>query len=136
MDEKGRAPTQAKHSSDTPAQCKAVKVSGERCKARPYRDGLCFFHFDPSRAAVLGRKGGARNRHVYESKEVAPPQTAADVKALLAFAMAGILAGRIDPKLGTTLGYLGTSLLRAIETADLEQGLTALENTNEHEKQD
>ena len=44
----------------------------------------------------LGRKGGMRNRHVYETddKEVAPPQNASDVKNLLADAMAEIRAGK------------------------------------------
>jgi len=73
------------------------------------------------------------NRHVYENdgKEVATPQTASDVKNLLADAMAEIRAGKMDPKLGTTLGYLGTSLLKAIETSDIEQRLERLEATNE-----
>jgi len=33
----------------------------------------------------------------------------------------------MDPKLGTTLGYLGTSLLKAIETSDIELRLAKLE---------
>jgi hypothetical protein len=32
------------------------------------------------------------------------------------------------PKLGTTLGYLGTSLLKAIETSDIEERLEKLEH--------
>jgi hypothetical protein len=38
----------------------------------------------------------------------------------------------MDPKLGTTLGYLGTSVLKVIETSDPEQRLAKLENANEH----
>jgi hypothetical protein len=74
-----------------------------------------------------------RNRHVYETddKEVAPPQNASDVKNLLADAMAEVRAGKMDPKLGTTLGYLGTSLLKAIETSDIELRLARLEATDE-----
>ena len=34
----------------------------------------------------------------------------------------------MDPKLGTTLGYLGTSLLKAIETSNIEERLEKLEN--------
>jgi len=44
--------------------------------------------------------------------------------------MAEIRAGKTDPKLGTTLGYLGTSL-QAIETPDIEPRLARLEATNE-----
>jgi len=37
---------------------------------------------------------------------------------MLAETMADIRAGRMDPKLGSTLGYLGIALLRALEVAD------------------
>jgi hypothetical protein len=50
------------------------------------------------------------------------------VKNLLAEAMAAIRAGKMDPKLGSTLGYLGVSLLKAIEISDIEQRLKKLEN--------
>jgi hypothetical protein len=49
--------------------------------------------------------------------------------------MAEIRAGKMDPKLGTTLVYLGTSLLRAIETSDIEARLARLENTNESQSE-
>ena len=119
-----------KRSKALPVQCKAIAASGERCKAKPHKKGLCFFHSDPARAAELGRKGGLGNRHVYENdvKEIPAPQTASDVKNFLADAMAEIRAGKMDPKLGTTLGYLGTSLLKAIETCDIEDRLGKLES--------
>jgi len=52
------------------------------------------------------------------------------VKDFLADAMTEIRAGKMDPKLGTTLGYLGTSLLKAIETSDIELRLAKLESTS------
>jgi general stress protein YciG len=60
------------------AQCKATTSSGGRCKAKPHKHGLCFFHSDPKKAAELGRKGGRRNRHLYEAplQHVAPPESA------------------------------------------------------------
>jgi hypothetical protein len=39
----------------------------------------------------------------------------------------------VDPKLGTTLGYIGTALLRAFEIADFEQRLERLEQSNANE---
>ena len=45
----------------------------------------------------------------------------------LAEAMAEIRAGNVDPKLGTTLGYLGVSLLKAVETSDFEKRMQKLE---------
>src|SRR5215467_8177232 len=67
-----------KRSNALPVQCKAIAATGERCKAKPHKKGLCFFHSDPARAAELGRKGGLGNRHVYENnvKEIPAPQTA------------------------------------------------------------
>ena len=72
------------------------------------------------------------NRHIYEDhgKEVATPRNASDVKDRLAEAMAAIRAGKMNPKLATSLGYLGSSLLKAIEVADLEQRLKRLEESN------
>src|SRR5271166_6647031 len=65
-----------KRSKPTLAQCKATTSSGGRRKAKPHKNGLCFFHSDPKRAAELGRKGGRRNRHTYDAplKPVAVPR--------------------------------------------------------------
>ena len=112
-------------------KCRAATKAGRQCAAPAVRGGIyCALHNDPDRAAQLGRKGGTKNRKVYEGneREIPPPQNACDVKNLLAEAMAEIRAGRMDPKLGTTLGYLGTSLLKAIETSDIEERLEKLEN--------
>ncbi len=118
-----------KRSETTLVQCKATTSSGERCKAKPHKNGLCFFHSDPKKAAELGRKGGRRNRHNYETPmHLSAPESAGDVKRMLADAMAEIRAGRMDPRLGITLGYLGTSLLKAIETSDIEARLEKLEH--------
>ena len=125
-----------KRSKPTLAQCKATTSSGTRCKARPHQDGLCFFHSDPKRAAELGRKGGRRNRHTYETpaQQVTAPESAGDVKRMLAETMADVRAERTDPKLGSTLGYLGMALLRAFEVADFEPRLKQLEQRNELEE--
>jgi general stress protein YciG len=122
----------------TSGRCKAKTKAGSPCAAPAIKGGqFCSLHSDPERAAQLGRKGGLGNRHTYQNdgNEVTAPQNASDVKNLLADAMAEIRTGKMDPKLGTTLGYLGTSLLRAIETADIEQRLAKLEATSELENQ-
>jgi hypothetical protein len=46
---------------------------------------------------------------------------------LLAETMAGIHARRLDPKIGNVMAYLGTALLNALETAELERRIAALE---------
>ncbi|MGH9532200.1 MAG: hypothetical protein ACRD2Q_07390 [Terriglobales bacterium] len=57
------------------------------------------------------------------------PQSAADVKLILAEVMAGIRAHRLDPKVGTALAYVAMPLLKAIETADLERRIAELEDS-------
>ena len=112
-------------------KCRAKTKAGRQCAAPAVRDGIyCALHADPDGAAQLGRKGGTKNRKTYEANEWegSAPRNACDVKNLLAEAMAEIRAGRMDPKLGTTLGYLGTSLLKAIETSDIEERLEKLEH--------
>jgi len=124
-----------KRSKPLLAQCKATRSSGEPCKAKPHKGGLCFFHFDPKKAAELGREGGRRNRHTSDEpmQPVAAPESAGDVKRMLAESMAEVRARRMDPKLGTTLAYMGVSLLKAIEVADIDVRLKKLELTQEVE---
>ncbi len=118
--------------------CRAKTKAGRPCAA-PVLSGsaFCSLHADPERAAALGRKGGARNRKVYDGdgRVVSVPETVGDVKRMLAETMADIRGGRMDPKLGSTLGYLGMGLLRAFEVADFEQRLERLEERDELEKQ-
>jgi len=119
-------------------KCRAKTKAGRSCAAPAIRGSeFCALHSDPNRAAELGRKGGARNRKAYggELQNVSVPESAWDVKRMLAETMAEIRSGKIDPKLGSTLGYLGTALLRAFEVADFEQRLERLEQRDELEKQ-
>ena len=68
-------------------------------------------------------------------RNVSVPESAGDVKRMLAESMAEVRTRRMDPKLGSTLGYLGTALLRAFEVADFEERLERLEQKNELEEQ-
>ena len=124
-----------KRSKPLLAQCKATTSSGEPCRAKPHKEGLCFFHFDPKKAAEPGRKGGRRNRRAQDEplQPVVTPESAGDVKRMLADSMAEVRTGRMDPKLGTTLAYMGVSLLKAIEVADIDDRLKKLELTQELE---
>jgi hypothetical protein len=128
-----------KRQSTANGKCPAKTKAGRPCAAPAARGGIyCALHADSERGALLGRKGGRKNRKACESSgwEGSPPQNACDVKNFLADAMAEIRAGRMDPKLGSTLGYLGTSLLKAIETSDLEARLEKLEHELEKPTQE
>src|SRR5438128_10786930 len=69
--------------------------------------------------------GGSKNRRHdplgSETEPLRPPQTAKEVKDLLAEATAGVHAGRLEPRMGSVMEYLGTALLKAIETTDYQE---------------
>ena len=111
------------------AQCKAMTPSGQRCRAKPHKDGLCFFHFDPQNAAEVGRKGGRRRAAIKPGglAEFEAPKTAADLRDFLAQSIVEVRAGKLDPKLANSISYLGAGLLHAIEISDLEVRLAVLE---------
>ena len=72
------------------------------------------------------------NRHIAsecQHNALPAPRSAEEVGTFLAELMADIRAGRVDPKLGGVLGYLGTALLKAIEVNELEKRLSALEQS-------
>jgi hypothetical protein len=75
---------------------------------------------------------GVRKNRRYPSPDkvdpVLPPRTAREVKDLLAEALADIHAGRRDPKVVSVMAYVGTALLNAIKTADMEERIAALEH--------
>jgi len=52
------------------------------------------------------------------------------LKDLLAAAMAGLHAGRLEPRMGSVIAYLGTALLKAIETTDYQERIEALEESD------
>ena len=110
--------------------CHAKTKAGSRCRA-PAVSGkqYCSLHSDPTRAVKLGRKGGAKNRHrcVPFSEPVSVPTTAADVRNLLAEAIGQLRAGRLDPKIATSLAYVSGPLIKLIETAELELRVQTLE---------
>ena len=60
-----------------------------------------------------------------------PPQTAREVKDLLAEALAGIHAGRLEPKVVSVMVYVGTALLNAMKTTDMEERIAALERARQ-----
>ena len=111
--------------------CKARTNAGESCKAVAVKKGFCALHADPRRAAELGRKSGKVRRSRYSNEqpqsELAPPQTVQEVRNVLGQFISDVRAGRLDPKLATTLGYLATVLLKSIEVVNVEERLAVLE---------
>jgi hypothetical protein len=119
--------------------CRGRTKFGKRCKAVAIERGLCAFHADPLRAAHLVRMGGRKNRRYPLAVGAEPlrvPQTAKDVKDLLAETMASIHAGQLDPRMGSVMAHLGTSLLKFFEVIDLEERIGALERLEKENKEE
>jgi hypothetical protein len=96
----------------------------------------CALHAEPGRSAELGSRGG-RRRAIYNPdnlKDFAAPKTAADLRDLLAESIIEIRSGKLDPRVANALGYLGASYLRALEVADIESRLDALEASQRGEQ--
>jgi len=113
--------------------CCAKTKAGKPCGA-PAAEGnnQCVMH--SGRAAELGSKGG-RRRAVYNPdglKEFPAPKSAANLRELLAQSIIEIRTGKLDPKLANSISYLGAGFLRALEVADLENRLLALEARTEN----
>jgi hypothetical protein len=77
---------------------------------------------DPERAAKLGRQGGLKNRHVVpdDNVELLPLDTADQVRTMLAKLAQDVRTRRVEPRVAASLSQIASTLLKAIEVADLE----------------
>lgn len=110
--------------------CSAKTKRGTRCQARPVAgSSLCALHANPDRAAELGRIGGRKNRHYFETDDidVIPPSTPEEVKNLLSQAMADVRAKKLTPGIAGTLTYMASVLLKAMDDTDTHRRLSRLE---------
>lgn len=117
-------------SQNVHGHCRALTKAGKPCSARATDCGYCNIHSRPGRAAELGRLGGRRNRHTAgsdASRGCHPPASAPELQEILAEAIADVRCGRVDPRIGNAIAYMATPLLKAFETAELEQRLLNIE---------
>jgi hypothetical protein len=79
----------------------------------------------------MGRESGKARRFKdsagQHQAELAPPQTADEVRTALGQFISDVRARRLDPKVASTLGYLANVLLKSIEVSDVEGRLAAVE---------
>jgi hypothetical protein len=77
----------------------------------------------------MGAKGG-RRRAVYNPSNLEPfttPKNAADLFPLLAQTLVEVRSGKMDPKVANSIAVLSAACLNALETAETESRLQALE---------
>jgi hypothetical protein len=105
------------------SQCSARNRNGERCGAWAVTGkAKCPLHLDPERAAKMGSKHGRRTAlpSQPDAAPMEPPKTASDVRDALAKTMAQVHDHKMEARTANALAYVATSLLRAMEVADLE----------------
>ena len=118
----------------TANRCQATTQDGTPCQAYAVAGSDYCFHHDPARAAERrqARSKGGRARHgrhigpVGQAEPVAL-DTMADVAALLQRTINDTLQLENSLRRARTLGYLAGRFIQALEMADLEARLTALE---------
>lgn len=112
-------------------QCTYIKTNKQPCKAHAMKDSeFCFTHNPETRdehaqAVVLGGLSSSRKDSVdLPAIDVRQPN---GVVNLLEETINGVRDGSIPPKVASTIGYLASHLLKAIESADLDKRLEVIE---------
>lgn len=84
--------------------------------------------FRPEHAAELGRRSGACRR-LPDSAPLAlqPPKTAGDLHNALGQIFSKVSAGEVDAKVGRSLAYIASVLVKTTELSDHEIRLRAME---------
>ena len=117
-------------------RCSAKNKKGQRCRAWAVTGKTqCALHSDPERAARMGAKHGRKAVLPIDPQEATPesqkaadiPKTAEQVRDVLAETIVQLRGRKVDTKTANALAYVASSLLRAIEVAELESRLQALE---------
>src|SRR4051794_7511906 len=116
-------------------KCKLRKNNGERCGADAQLGKMiCVFH-DPDRATdgeEARRAGGLtrarRNAVLSPETPDFELRTTQHVAGLLAESINHLRRGKLDPRVGNSVGYLSGILLRALEQGSIGERLMKLED--------
>ena len=109
-------------------RCQARTKLGEPCKARATPNGYCSIHSDPGRAAELGRRSGeSRRLPQTDQTHLSPPRTGAELHGALGLIFSSVSSGQMDARLGRSLAYIASVLVRTTELSDHETRLRAIE---------
>ncbi len=112
-------------------QCKGANATGQRCDAKPVRpSGWCYWH-DPALEAQRSegrRRGGAARSNKARAKKQLPDNvlTLQEVQGLLGVAFKGVLAGRLEPNIGTALASIAKSMVAVAGVAEIEEQIAEL----------
>jgi hypothetical protein len=113
------------------AKCQAIARSGSRCNSPVLpASQWCWVH-DPAaadRRREASKKGGkARSAKARAAKQIPDAMDAETLAGWLSLLFTNVMAGRIEPKIGTACATIARILLEVRTTTELEQRLSELE---------
>jgi hypothetical protein len=113
--------------------CSAIARSGSRCRT-PVVAGSSFCYLHAPEMAERRREAavkGGRNRSAKARalKQIPPAMSAEDLAGWLSLLFTNVMAGRIEPKIGTACATIARTLHEVKHATELEERLQALEQS-------
>lgn len=118
-------------------RCAQMRASGDRCHGFAVAGSTFCFAHDPAQAEKRDdarRRGGQAGRVATLDDSSIPVRTLHDVLGLMETTINDVRAGRVDVRVANAVGYLANVAMKALEQADLEARLEALEAVLEPER--
>ena len=113
------------------AKCNAIARSGERCGSPALPDSsYCFVHSpDHAEARRAASVKGGRNRSAQARARAAipPAMDAVELGGWLALVFRRVVAGQMEPKIGTAAAAIARTMMGVRELVEIEARLVALE---------
>jgi hypothetical protein len=112
-------------------KCLAIAKSGSRCN-RPALTGktFCLMHdvdSDDARREAARRGGRSRSTKARAAKQIPPAMSAEDLAGWLSLLFTNVMAGRIEPKIGTACATIARTLHEVKHATELEDRIAELE---------
>ena len=111
------------------AMCSATRRDGQRCTARALPGGRQCFAHDPAYAERRKAASATGGRNKATSVRVARrlPRDVRDVLDTLLTVLAELHDGSLEPRIGSAMAGVSSTILKAYEVANLEERLARLE---------
>jgi len=115
-----------------PEKCQATAISGKPCGALP-RPGrpFCLWHDDEAAAErrEISRKGGRQRSNTARARRkfAASALHSDQVLGLLSVALRDVLAGKLEPGVGSAAAGIARAIMAVKETSEVEDRIAALE---------
>ena len=118
--------------------CAATRANGAPCGGYAIGDGAYCFAHAPDQAVqrdAARRRGGQAGRVAVLPASDVQVRSLGDVVTLVEATINDVRTGRVDVRVANAVGYLANVAIRALEQADLEVRLEALESVLTPERQ-